>query len=124
MVLITNAASAQPAASTSQSATASAPGPSDFGDYLTGDGWGQRQRLKQIGITAGASFLGEVFENIQGGMGTAHRVGATTVDGNLTIDAEKLAGWQGAQFYADLEDHAFGNPSTALVLTLRIQVNF
>ncbi|MGD0460900.1 MAG: carbohydrate porin [Tepidisphaeraceae bacterium] len=97
-----------------------APTGSGFDNDLTGDWWGLRQRLQNAGITVGATLTLEGFSNFQGGIDTAHLIGATTFDLNLALDTDKLLHWHGGEFYVDLEDHAFGNPSTALVGDLQV----
>jgi carbohydrate-selective porin OprB len=92
-----------------------APTASGFDNNMTGDWWGLRQRLQDAGITVGAILMLEGFRNFEGGIDTAHSVGATTFDLNLALDTDKLLHWHGGEFYVDLEDHAFRNPSTALV---------
>jgi porin len=66
-------------------------------DTLTGDWGGLRTALAEQGITFTASYIGEVFANVQGGMKRG-----TTYDGlflpQIDIDLEKLVGWQGATF--------------------------
>jgi porin len=97
-----------------------APAPSPFDGDLTGDWGGARQRLQDAGITIGSTLLMEGFSNFQGGIDTAHVVGATTFDLNVALDTQKLLHWAGGEFYVDLEDHAFRNPSTALVGDLQV----
>ncbi|MGA2231768.1 MAG: carbohydrate porin [Tepidisphaeraceae bacterium] len=97
-----------------------APAASPFAGDLTGDWGGERQRLQDAGITPGATLLLEGFSNFQGGIDTAHLVGATTFDLNVTLDTQKLLHWDGGEFYVDLEDHAFRDPSTALVGDLQV----
>jgi porin len=94
--------------------------PPDFSNTLTGDWLGARTKLADAGATVGATLILEGFDNFQGGLDTAHAVGATTFDLNLTLDLEKMLGIHGAQFYFDLEDHAFRNPSTSLVGDLQV----
>ena len=74
-------------------------------DTLTGDWGGLRTVLADIGVTFTASYIGEVFTNVQGGMKRG-----TTYDGlflpQIDVDLEKLAGWQGATFQVSmLEAH-------------------
>jgi porin len=92
----------------------------DFSDKLTGDWFAARRKLADAGVTIGADLVLEGFDNFQGGLDTAHPVGATTFDLNCTFDMEKLAKIDGGQFYVDLEDHAFANPTTALVGDLQV----
>jgi porin len=97
-----------------------APAASGFDNNLTGDWWGRRQRLQDAGITIGSQITLEGFSNFQGGIDTAHLVGASTFDLNLALDTDKLLHWHGGEFYVDLEDHAFRNPSTALAGDLQV----
>jgi porin len=92
--------------------TAQAPG---FSGMLTGDWLGERQKLSDDGISFAATLLLEGFDNFQGGVDTAHPVGSTTFDLNATLDLHKMLNLSGAEIYCDLEDHAFRNPTTALV---------
>ena len=83
-----------------------------FDDKATG-GWdGARQRLQDAGVTINAQLVLEGFDNMRGGIRTG-AVGSTTFDINLTLDTQKAFNLQGGQFYIDLEDHAWRNPSTA-----------
>jgi porin len=97
-----------------------APTASGFENNLTGGWWGQRQRLQEAGITIGATLTLEGFNNFRGGLATAPAVGAATSDLNLALDTDKLLHWRGGEFYADLEDHAGRNPTTALVGDLQV----
>jgi porin len=99
---------------------ATSPSPPGFDNNLTGDWWGERERLQDGGITIGSTLTLEGFSNFQGGIDTAHVVGASTFDLNLALDTEKRFGWHGGELYVDLEDHAFRNPSTALVGDLQV----
>lgn len=96
------------------------PGSSEFGDKATGDWWGERQRLKQAGVTVEASLVLEGFKNFRGGLRTSTLVGASTFDLSLGLDTEKLFNWKGGKFYVDLEDHAGRNPSQVLVGDLQV----
>jgi porin len=91
-----------------------------FDNSLTGGWSGERQRLQDAGIAVGATLTPEGFSNLQGGIDTTHLVGATTFDLNLALDTDKLFHFPGGEFYVDVEDHAFRNPSTALVGDLQV----
>jgi porin len=93
---------------------------SQIEDKATGDWWGLRQRLARAGITIDARLVLEGFKNFHGGLKTNRFVGASTFDLSLTLDTQKLAGWEGGKLYGDLEDHAGQNPSTDLVGDLQI----
>lgn len=95
-------------------------GGSGFADKATGDWGGVRQILAASGITIDASFLQEGFVNFRGGIGTHSLVAASTTDLSLSVDTQKLFGWEGGKFYVDLEDHAGGNPSKDLTGDLQI----
>jgi porin len=96
------------------------PGNSEFVNKATGDWWGKRQRLKQAGITIGASLVLDGFKNFRGGLRTSTLVGASTFDLSLALDTEKLLHWKGGKFCVDLEDHAGRNPSQVLVGDLQV----
>jgi porin len=104
-------------ATTQQNPTTST---ASFENNLTGDWWGQRQKLQDAGITVGATLTAEGFDNFQGGIDTAHAVGATTFDLYFALDTESLLHLPGGEFYVDLEDHAFRNPTTTLVGDLQV----
>jgi porin len=89
------------------------PGNSEFDDKATGGWWGGRQRLEQAGISINAQLVLEGFDNVQGGVNTGD-VGALTFDLNLALDTEKAVGWNGGEFYTDLEDHTGRNPTADL----------
>lgn len=77
--------------------------PPDFWhrDTLTGDWGGLRTALADQGVTFSATYTGEVFGNVQGGM----KRGAS-YDGlfqpQVDVDLDKLIGWHGASFRASM----------------------
>ena len=77
--------------------------PPDFWhqDTLTGDWGGLRTALADQGITFSATYTGEVFSNVQGGIKRG-----STYDGEfqpqIDVDLEKLLGWQGGRFRASM----------------------
>ncbi len=91
-----------------------------FDNCMTGGWAGERQRLQDAGLTLGATLTVEGFYNFMGGIESGHPVASTTADFSLALDTDKLLHWHGGEFYADLEDHAFRNPSTALVGDLQV----
>jgi porin len=95
--------------------TTSAQSPTSFDGTLTGDWFGARQKLADAGVSIGATLIAEGFDNFQGGIDTAHAMGATTFDLTATFDLQKLLNIANAQVYVDLEDHAFRNPSISMV---------
>ena len=70
-------------------------------DTLTGNWDGLRDELADQGIVFTATYTGEVFANVKGGM----KQGAE-YDGQflpqLDVDLDKLFGWQGASFQASM----------------------
>ena len=91
-----------------------------FDNCMTGGWAGERQRLQDAGLTLGATLTVEGFYNFMGGIESGHPVASTTADFSLALDTDKLLHWHGGEFYADLEDHAFRDPSTALVGDLQV----
>jgi len=79
------------------------------GPFATGDWNGERTKFSDQGISLGGSWVMEGFDDVSGGAGRGV-VGASTIDANLTLDLQKLAGVSEAEFYIDLEDHAGRNP--------------
>ncbi|MEQ1832143.1 MAG: hypothetical protein ABL977_03735, partial [Candidatus Eisenbacteria bacterium] len=65
---------------------------------LTGDWSGTRSKLEDRGVTFGFVTTSEFMRNVKGGAG----VGTASLDNEdvqLSIDAEKLMHWPGAQFF-------------------------
>ena len=83
-------------------------------DTLTGDWGGLRKQWEDKGVSVGAVWVSQGFRNFEGGIRVGNTA-ASTVDVNLTLDAEKSFGWTGAKFYADFQDHAGPDPSQYLV---------
>ena len=98
---------------------AATPDNSSFDDKATGGWWGGRQRLETAGLSLNAQLVLEGFNNFQGGVDTGAD-GASTFDLNLALDTEKVFNWKGGKFYADLQDHAGQDPSTALTGDLQV----
>jgi porin len=65
-----------------------------------GDPTGARQWLSDHGITYGLIFTNDVLSNLSGGLkrGSLYQ---GKVEGQLTVDMEKLAGWQDLTLYAN-----------------------
>jgi len=61
---------------------------------------GSRKRLSERGITYGLVYTGDVLSNLSGGnkRGTIYQGKLETM---LTLDLEKLAGWQGLKLYSN-----------------------
>ena len=83
-------------------------------DTLTGDWGGLRTNLEAAGVNFGLEEQSELWGNLAGGL----RRGGV-YDGlltpNLTLDLEKLVGWQGAKFFVNaFQIHGRG-PSANLV---------
>lgn len=79
-----------------------------------------RGQLPNLGITPGAGLVLEGFRSFTGGLQNTRPVGALTLDLNLTLDMQKLLGLNGAEVYADLEDHSGQNPSASIVGDLQV----
>ncbi|MGH2643553.1 MAG: carbohydrate porin [Chitinophagaceae bacterium] len=77
------------------------------------------QNLKQSGFSFGISETMEGYHNFTGGIRTGSDW-ASTLDGNSTMDLQKLLGLKNALFYADLEYHAGGNPTQKLTGDLQV----
>jgi porin len=70
--------------------------------------------LEQAGLSAGIDWVMDGFYSFHGGIRRG-AIGASTLDAHLGLDMERLLGVRGGRFYADIEDHAGGNPSAGLV---------
>ena len=70
--------------------------------------------LNNKGFTFGVSEALGGYYNFFGGIKRGGTI-ASLFDANVSIDLQKLIGLKGALFYADLEDHAGGNPTSSLV---------
>ncbi len=60
-----------------------------------------REALADAGIRFSATYIGEGFANISGGV-RAGRIYTGRLDLGITIDLEKVAGWTGATFHANM----------------------
>jgi porin len=94
--------------------------PAPFDDKATGGWSGQRQRLEDSGFEVGASVALEGFDDFGGGRRREGTVASATWDLNVALQTEKLLSWQGGELYADLEQHAGSDPTTALVGDLQV----
>jgi porin len=66
-----------------------------------GDGSGDRKRLADRGVTYSVMYTNDVLANVDGGSkrGT---IDQGKVEGTLSIDLEKMSGWQGMSFFANV----------------------
>ncbi len=76
--------------------------------------------LEKAGVTPGAALVLEGFKNFEGGLDNPKIVGASTFDLSITLDMQKLCCLEGGEIYADFEDHAGQNPTTAIVGDLQV----
>jgi porin len=60
-----------------------------------------RQALTEAGIQLSATYIGEVLSNVSGGM-RAGSIYTGRLDLGVGIDLEKVAGWTGATFFANM----------------------
>ncbi|MEX2381277.1 MAG: carbohydrate porin [Opitutales bacterium] len=67
---------------------------------LTGAWEGARESPAHRGITPYATYIGEIFTNHRGGIDNGS-AWAGLLDFGMELDLEKLAGWQGATFFAN-----------------------
>lgn len=65
-----------------------------------GDPWGDRKRLSDHGVTYNLIYTNDILSNVSGGIkrGT---IDQGKLEGQLTIDLDKLAGWQNLTLYAN-----------------------
>lgn len=68
-------------------------------DTLTGGWGGFRTSLEDSGITLELGYTAETYGNVRGGVDVGFAYEGR-VEGGLTLDLEKLLGWQGATIYA------------------------
>lgn len=83
-------------------------------EYATGEWCGYRSQLANEGVTIGADWVLEGFDNFLGGKHTGI-TGASTFDLSATVETEKMFDLPGGVFYVDLEDHGGRDPSARLV---------
>lgn len=88
-------------------------------EHATGDWWGRRTQLANEGVTIGADWVLEGFDNFLGGKHTGI-TGASTFDLSATVETDKLLGLPGGEFYVDMEDHRGRDPSIALTGDLQV----
>lgn len=74
---------------------------------------------RQSGLSFGMNETLEGYHNFTGGIRTGNDW-ASTLDGNITVDLQKLLGIKDALFYADMEYHAGGNPTQKLTGDLQV----
>ncbi|HEX4087054.1 MAG TPA: carbohydrate porin [Chthoniobacteraceae bacterium] len=101
------------------SPTPAPPGSAAAPAVLTGNWGGLRDKLADEGMTFGLIWLGEGFRNFDGGIRAGDSFSSTT-DLNFMLDTEKAFSLAGGKFYVDFEDHAGGNPTTALTGDLQV----
>lgn len=70
-------------------------------DALTGDWGGARTKLAGNGIDFSATYTGEVLGNVAGGRYGTGAAYDHSLNLPLSVDLEKLAGWNGATFHAN-----------------------
>ena len=70
-------------------------------DTLTGDWSGARTKLAERGVDFSPAYTGEVFGDVAGGKYDTGAVYDHSLNLPLTVDLEKLAGWNGATFHAN-----------------------
>lgn len=88
--------------SSEQTNEAEAEQPSSWFDFdrATGDWGGHRTKLEESGVTVEATFIGEWFSVVGGGVSSQSSARAL-FDVNVTLDLERMFKWEGASVFAD-----------------------
>ncbi len=79
--------------------------PADPWQHATGDWFGHRPRLDDMGVIFEASITTDWSKNLRGGMNTEGDTFRHLFNGNLTLDAERLMGWEGGTFFLNFQNH-------------------
>jgi porin len=82
--------------------------------YLTGDWNGRRTALADAGVVPYLTYIPGEWANVHGGFETGTRYVALA-DLGVDLDLDRIAGWRGAQFHADMHWTVNGDPSGELV---------
>ncbi|GIW80911.1 MAG: hypothetical protein KatS3mg105_2718 [Gemmatales bacterium] len=82
--------------------------------HATDDWFGLRPLLDDSGVVFDASLTYEMSRSLQGGTQTQRGIARHLFDLNLTLDAERLVGWNGATFFADFQ--TFGGPNDIVIV--------
>ncbi len=69
-------------------------------ERATGDWGGHRTKLEESGVTVEATFIGEWFSVVDGGVSSQSSARAL-FDVNVTLDLQRMIKWEGASVFAD-----------------------
>jgi porin len=82
---------------------------------ITGNWFGERDKLANVGLTFGGSVLYDYSKNFEGGISTTGDASRVLADLTASLTSDQALGWTGGTFYADLQYHDGTNASTTLV---------
>ncbi len=71
--------------------------------HATDDWFGLRPQLDDRGLVFDSSLTFDVSRNFRGGVSTRRTIRRHLLDVNLTVDAERLWGWDGVTLFADFQ---------------------
>ncbi|MEX0776442.1 MAG: carbohydrate porin [Phycisphaeraceae bacterium] len=110
LIALSPSAGPGPSAATHVFDTSVAAGPLEW-EQLTGDWWGARTSLAEVGITFAPFVIVDWSKNVRGGLDTEGSATRELFSFNATIDLTKLLGLPSGKFYVDLHHQAGQNGS-------------
>ncbi len=78
-------------------------------DRATGNWWGHRTDLEEMGITFESSIIMDWSKGLAGGVDTEGSAFHHLFDANLTFETEPLFEWEGGTFFIDFYNHSGEN---------------
>jgi len=79
--------------------------PADQWQHATDDWFGHRPELDDRGILFEASITTDLSTNFDGGLNTAGNALRSLFNVNLTLDTERLVGWEGGTIFLNFQNH-------------------
>lgn len=79
--------------------------PADQWQHATDDWLGHRPELDDRGVIFEASITTDWSKNLRGGMNTEGGTFRHLFNANLTLDTERLMGWEGGTFFLNFQNH-------------------
>lgn len=83
-------------------------------DRATGDWGGLRTQMENRGISLDAKLTLDWSANFHGGLMTRNEVYRHLLNVNLTLDTQKLIGWEGGTFFTSFQQHSGRNGAERL----------
>jgi len=111
----TNVSFADDASTQPRTEPDSTPAPLAISKGITGEWFGYRPKIADLGFTVGGAIDYDFSKNFRGGLNTADSTGREITNLNFMLTTDQAMGWHGGTFFLNFQNHEGRNGTEDLV---------